>query len=82
MKGLETEQDRAKWAAALQWVRAVNSHGGFGFWDYRMCRDPNALPGQFDDWRREWREKPLPGRKSTPPVSSRRGEAMKKTQVS
>lgn len=82
MKGLETEQDRAKWAAALQWVRAVNSHGGFGFWDYRMCRDPNALPGQFDDWRREWREKPLPGRKSTPPVSSRRGEAMKKTRVS
>ena len=67
MKGLETEQDRAKWTAAQQWVRAVNNHGGFGLWDYRVCKDPNALPVQLEAWRAEWQRGPLPGRKSLPP---------------
>jgi len=48
MKGFETEQDRTKWAGALQWVRAVNNHGGFGFWDHRVCKEPNALAKQLE----------------------------------
>jgi type III restriction enzyme len=67
MKGFETEQDRAKWAAAMQWVRAVNNHGGFGLWDHRVCKEPNALPVQIEVWRAEWRQKSLPGRKSNRP---------------
>lgn len=67
MKGFETEQDRAKWAAALQWVRAVNNHGGFGLWDHRVCKEPNALPMQVEEWRAEWRQKSLPGRRSKRP---------------
>jgi len=67
MKGMETEQDRAKWSAALQWVRAVNNHGGFGLWDHRVCKEPNQLPVQLEQWRKEWRRKPLPGRRTLPP---------------
>lgn len=64
MKGFETEQDRAKWAAAQQWIRAVNNHGGFGLWDHRVCKEPNALSEQIEVWRQEWRERSLQGRKS------------------
>jgi type III restriction enzyme len=43
VKGFETEQDRAKDVAAQRWVRAVNHHGGFGFWAIAVCRDPHEL---------------------------------------
>lgn len=43
VKGFETEQDRAKEAAARRWVRAVNHHGEFGRWGFRVCRDPLRL---------------------------------------
>jgi type III restriction enzyme len=43
VKGMEREQDRAKYAAAEKWVRAVNHHGGFGVWAYLVCKDPNRL---------------------------------------
>ena len=66
MKGQETEQDRAKWAAALQWVRAINNHGGFGWWDYRVCKEPNMLPAQIERWRKDWRGQFPIGEKSEP----------------
>lgn len=31
-KGQATERDKAKWAYAEEWIRAVNGHGGFGVW--------------------------------------------------
>ncbi|MCS6966623.1 MAG: hypothetical protein NZ473_07650, partial [Candidatus Kapabacteria bacterium] len=43
VKGLETEQDRQKEAAAYRWVRAINHHGEFGTWVFRVCRDPSQL---------------------------------------
>ena len=46
VKGMEMEKDRSKRTAAEKWVRAVNSHGGFGRWDYRVCRSPNQV-GDF-----------------------------------
>lgn len=32
IKGQDSEQDRAKRSALLQWVQAVNAHGGLGTW--------------------------------------------------
>lgn len=43
VKGLETEQDRQKEAAARRWVRAVNHHGEFGRWAFVVCKDPTQL---------------------------------------
>jgi len=43
VKGFETEQDRAKEVAAQRWARAVNHHGGFGYWAIAVCRDPQGL---------------------------------------
>jgi type III restriction enzyme len=42
-KGMEREQNRAKFAAAEEWVRAVNHHGGFGLWEFVVCKEPNRL---------------------------------------
>jgi len=43
VKGQEDEQDRAKYAGAQKWIRAVNHHGEFGKWTFYVCRDPNQL---------------------------------------
>ncbi len=37
-KGYIYEGTEEKKAAALRWVKAVNSDGRFGHWDYRMCK--------------------------------------------
>lgn len=36
VKGQESEQDRAKHAAAKEWVKAVTAHGGFGRWRFAV----------------------------------------------
>ena len=36
VKGQETGQDRAKHAAAEEWVQAVTAHGGFGRWRFAV----------------------------------------------
>jgi len=43
VKGQETEQDRAKWASAREWVNAVNTNSGFGMWDFKVLADPKEL---------------------------------------
>lgn len=43
VKGKETEQDRAKYAAAEEWVRAVNLNGNFGVWEFKVLKDPKDL---------------------------------------
>jgi type III restriction enzyme len=64
LKGFEDEKDRAKWAMAQKWVRAVNHHGGFGLWGHVVCKDPNAVPSQLATWRAEHRG--IPGSRRTP----------------
>jgi hypothetical protein len=51
IKGHETKQDRAKYAAAEKWVRAVNYHGGFGTWAFMVCRAPNQHGEMLDAFR-------------------------------
>ncbi|HXG65097.1 MAG TPA: hypothetical protein VNO70_08305, partial [Blastocatellia bacterium] len=48
IKGLETEQDRAKRQAAQRWVSAVNNWGKLGRWDFHVCRDPQMLGRELD----------------------------------
>jgi type III restriction enzyme len=43
VKGQKKEQDKAKWAAAEEWVRAVNAHGGFGKWEFKALEDPKDI---------------------------------------
>jgi hypothetical protein len=30
-------------AAAEEWVRAVNAHGGFGSWEFKALEDPKEI---------------------------------------
>lgn len=50
-KGHEKEQDRAKYAAAEKWVRAVNHHGGYGTWAFLVCKEPNRLGKMLDEFK-------------------------------
>ena len=43
IKGQTTEQDKAKWQAAKEWVVAVNASGGFGAWEFKVLDDPKNL---------------------------------------
>lgn len=43
VKGQEREEDKAKWAAAEEWVRAVNANGNFGAWEFRVLKNPKDL---------------------------------------
>lgn len=43
IKGMETDQDRAKHQAAQRWVDAVNNWGKLGKWAFHVCRDPQML---------------------------------------
>jgi type III restriction enzyme len=70
IKGQADEQDRAKQAAAMQWVRAVNNHAGFGRWEYRLCRDPHDLVKDLEKWRDEWQREGAGTRWTAPPTVS------------
>jgi type III restriction enzyme len=39
-KGKYTQKDQAKSAFLAQWIKAVNQHGGFGFWQRDISRNP------------------------------------------
>ncbi|MBI3289862.1 DEAD/DEAH box helicase family protein [Candidatus Microgenomates bacterium] len=43
VKGKLTDQDKAKWAAAEEWVKAVNANGNFGTWEFKVLKDPKDL---------------------------------------
>ena len=43
VKGQTTDQDRAKWQAAKEWVAAVNVDGHFGAWEFKVLDDPKNL---------------------------------------
>jgi type III restriction enzyme len=52
IKGLETQQDKAKRAAADKWKRAVNNlpDRPYGTWDYVVCKNPNQLRATLDEY--------------------------------
>jgi type III restriction enzyme len=72
VKGRSGEQDRAKDTAANQWVRAVNNHGGFGRWEYRVCSDPPSLIADLERWREEWKREGAGTRWTAPPPRTTR----------
>lgn len=43
VKGQETDQDKIKYNAAQEWIRAVNSEESFGTWDFRVMKDTKDL---------------------------------------
>ena len=43
VKGQVKEQDQAKWAAAKEWVEAVNLNGNFGKWGFAVMEEPRDL---------------------------------------
>jgi type III restriction enzyme len=43
VKGQPTEQDKAKWQAAKEWVYGVNADGHFGKWEFKALVDPKQL---------------------------------------
>jgi type III restriction enzyme len=43
IKGMLTEEDKAKHEAARRWVSAVNNWGKLGRWTFHVCRDPQML---------------------------------------
>lgn len=53
IKGLETQQDKAKRAAADKWKRAVNNlpDRPYGTWDYVVCKNPNQLRTTLDEYK-------------------------------
>jgi type III restriction enzyme len=48
IKGMETEQDRAKHEAARRWGSAVNNWGELGVWDFHVNRDPQVLGRELE----------------------------------
>jgi len=53
IKGQETEQDRAKHAAAKRWIAAVNNWGHLGRWAFQVCQDPQMLERELSQSGRE-----------------------------
>lgn len=43
IKGMLTEEDKAKHEAARRWIAAVNNWGKLGRWAFHVCRDPQML---------------------------------------
>jgi len=47
-KGQYTQKDQAKSTFLDQWIRAVNQHGGFGFWQRDISRNPTDVKTILD----------------------------------
>lgn len=43
VKGIKTDKDKAKWAAAEEWVKAVNNTQKFGTWEFKVLEDPDDI---------------------------------------
>ncbi|MBW2139310.1 MAG: hypothetical protein JRH06_17415 [Deltaproteobacteria bacterium] len=48
IKGYETDEEKAKHAAAKRWVSAVNNWGKLGEWCFHVCRDPQLLGRELE----------------------------------
>ena len=47
IKGLLTEQDKAKHDTARRWIEAVNNWGQLGRWAFHVSRDPQMLGNEI-----------------------------------
>ncbi|MGH9426361.1 MAG: restriction endonuclease, partial [Terriglobia bacterium] len=45
VKGQDSQENRTKREFLDEWTKAVNTHGGFGCWDWAVSRDPKDLAG-------------------------------------
>lgn len=43
VKGVERDQDKAKWNAAKEWVAAINAAGKFGEWSFSVLKNPDDI---------------------------------------
>lgn len=43
VKGKETDEDKTKWHFLDEWIKAVNHHGGFGFWRWAVSKHPTDV---------------------------------------
>lgn len=43
VKGVERDKDKAKWAAAEEWVKAINATSKFGTWSFEVLKDPDDI---------------------------------------
>ncbi len=48
-KGQDSQQDRTKREFLDEWVRAVNTHGGFGQWRWAVSKHPKDVVGLVGD---------------------------------
>lgn len=44
VKGVDSQQNQTKRKFLDEWVSAVNAHGGFGFWQWAVSRNPSNVP--------------------------------------
>ena len=44
VKGVDSQQNRTKRRFLDEWIAAVNAHGGFGFWQWDVSRNPSNIP--------------------------------------
>ena len=43
VKGIESDESKAKHASLAEWVNGINQHGGFGRWAWGVSRDPKDV---------------------------------------
>ena len=43
VKGVESDESKAKHQFAEEWIQAVNSDGRFGIWRFAVSRDPSDV---------------------------------------
>ena len=48
IKGYETDEEKAKHAAAKRWRSAVNNWGNLGDWCFHVCLDPHLLRKELE----------------------------------
>ena len=48
VKGQDDQQNQTKRVSLDEWVRAVNSHGGFGVWKWSVSTHPGDVRGLID----------------------------------
>ena len=48
VKGKPTAVDQSKWQYMEDWIRAVNSHGGFGPWGWGVLTPGDHLANLLD----------------------------------
>jgi type III restriction enzyme len=56
IKGMLSEEDKAKHEAARRWIAAVNNWGKLGRWTFHVCRDPQMLERELSFVRDQSRE--------------------------